>query len=187
MISRMGVPSTRSAPRTRSTGPCSAVRSIPASRTADRAMGLGRKGDRVANTPIRRFPPSLGGRTVGDQSSRAARSKTHTSHRWEKSSSPRRAAGSRYGGSKITVASSSSTRPLCRGHARISWQNHCGSGQWLSWKIPAAWDHPRFSCFPSIIQEPHKKGNPKGIKTRTRHLPGVPVACWKKSAGLFNS
>ncbi|CDB29978.1 unknown [Firmicutes bacterium CAG:137] len=29
-------------------------------------MGLGRKGERVAKTPIRRFPPSLGGRTVGD-------------------------------------------------------------------------------------------------------------------------
>ena len=35
-------------------------------------MALGRKGDRVANTPIRRFPPSRGGRTVGDQSSRTA-------------------------------------------------------------------------------------------------------------------
>ena len=31
------------------------------------AMGLGRKGERVANTPIRAFPPSRGGRTVGDQ------------------------------------------------------------------------------------------------------------------------
>ena len=30
-------------------------------------MALGRKGERVANTPIRLFPPSRGGRTVGDQ------------------------------------------------------------------------------------------------------------------------
>ena len=30
-------------------------------------MGLGRKGERVANTPMRWFPPSRGGRTVGDQ------------------------------------------------------------------------------------------------------------------------
>ena len=33
-------------------------------------MGLGRKGERVANTPMRRLPPSRGGRTVGDQPSR---------------------------------------------------------------------------------------------------------------------
>ncbi len=32
-------------------------------------MGLGRNGLRVANTPIRLFPPNLGGRTVGDQES----------------------------------------------------------------------------------------------------------------------
>ena len=30
-------------------------------------MGLGRKGDRVAKTPMRVLPPSRGGRTVGDQ------------------------------------------------------------------------------------------------------------------------
>ncbi len=28
-------------------------------------MGLGRKGERLANTPTRRLPPSRGGRTVG--------------------------------------------------------------------------------------------------------------------------
>ena len=44
-------------------------------------MGLGRKGDRVAKTPIRRLPPSRGGRTVGDQSLRTALSKTQTSHK----------------------------------------------------------------------------------------------------------
>ena len=35
-------------------------------------MELGRKGERVANTPIRVLPPSRGGRTVGDQSPRLA-------------------------------------------------------------------------------------------------------------------
>ena len=30
-------------------------------------MALGRKGERVAKTPRRLFPPNLGGRTVGDQ------------------------------------------------------------------------------------------------------------------------
>ena len=32
-------------------------------------MGLGRKGDRVANTPMRVFLPSRGGRTVGTRCS----------------------------------------------------------------------------------------------------------------------
>ena len=71
-MSSTGVPSIRSAPRRRSTVPHSRVRSTPASRTAERAMGLGRKGERVAKTPIRTFPPSLGGRTVGDHSRRLA-------------------------------------------------------------------------------------------------------------------
>lgn len=34
---------------------------------AGQSQGLGRKGERVANTPILLFPPSRGGRTVGDQ------------------------------------------------------------------------------------------------------------------------
>lgn len=56
-------------------------------------MGFGRKGERVAKTPIRVLPPSRGGRTVGDQVSRMARSKTQMSQMWEKSSKPRRASG----------------------------------------------------------------------------------------------
>ena len=36
-------------------------------------MGLGRNGERVANTPMRTLPPRRGGRTVGDQPSRSAR------------------------------------------------------------------------------------------------------------------
>ena len=33
------------------------------------ADGVGAKGERVANTPMRRLPPSRGGRTVGDHCS----------------------------------------------------------------------------------------------------------------------
>ena len=58
-------------------------------------MALGRKGERVANTPIRWLPPSRGGRTVGDQPSRAAAENCQMSQMWENSSSPRRAAASR--------------------------------------------------------------------------------------------
>ena len=36
------------------------------SRTAVSPIGFGRNGERVANTPTRLFPPSLGGLTVGD-------------------------------------------------------------------------------------------------------------------------
>ena len=78
-------------------------------------MGLGRKGDRVAKTPMRVLPPSRGGRTVGDQVFRTAWENCQMSHRWENPSSPRRASGLRYSGSKTTVERSSSTRPLCRG------------------------------------------------------------------------
>ena len=52
-------------------------------------MAFGRKGERVAKTPTRRFPPSFGGRTVGDQVSRTALENCQISHRWENSSSPR--------------------------------------------------------------------------------------------------
>ena len=44
-------------------------------------MGLGRNGDRVANTPMRVLPPSLGGRTVGDHSARSQAEKPQISHR----------------------------------------------------------------------------------------------------------
>ena len=40
-------------------------------------MELGRKGERVANTPTRLFPPRSGGRTVGDQVSRFASENSH--------------------------------------------------------------------------------------------------------------
>lgn len=78
-------------------------------------MAFGRKGERVAKTPTRRFPPSFGGRTVGDQVSRTALENCQISHRWENSSSPRSESGSRYSGSKIISDSSESIRPLWRG------------------------------------------------------------------------
>ena len=83
-------------------------------------MALGRKGDRVANTPIRRFPPSRGGRTVGDQSSRTAWENCQISQMWEKSSSPRTASGFRYPGSNTTRPLSWGTSPLCRGTPNFS-------------------------------------------------------------------
>ena len=61
-------------------------------------MGLGRKGERVAKTPMRVLPPSRGGKTVGDQRSRMAWEKTHRSQRWEYPSMPRRAVSLRYSG-----------------------------------------------------------------------------------------
>ena len=114
-MSRMGVPSIRSAPRTRSTVPSWAVGSTASSATQERPMGLGRKGERVANTPILALPPSRGGRTVGDQPCRRDWSKAQISQMWEKPSRPRRASGLRNSGSKTTVAERASTRPLCRG------------------------------------------------------------------------
>jgi len=75
-------------------------------------MELGRNGDRVANTPTRVFPPSFGGRTVGDQPSRIARSNCHMSQMCEKPSIPRSASGLRYSGSKMIVDSSADARPL---------------------------------------------------------------------------
>ena len=63
-----------------STVPC-AVFSTPASLTQLSPMAFGRKGERVAKTPTRLFPPSLGGRTVGDHVSRSVRSKDQISHR----------------------------------------------------------------------------------------------------------
>ncbi len=42
-------------------------------------MGFGRNGDRLAKTPTRVLPPSLGGRTVGDQSSLCTAENSQTS------------------------------------------------------------------------------------------------------------
>ena len=80
-MSKMGVPSIKSAPVTRSTVPKPSTRSTAASFTQDSPMGFGRKGDRVANTPSRMFPPKRGGRTVGDHSYRLAWENSQISHR----------------------------------------------------------------------------------------------------------
>ena len=95
--------------------PKSFVCSTPRSLTLESPKLLGRKGERVANTPIRVLPPSRGGRTVGDQPWRTASENCQMSHRWENSSMPRRASGLRYSGSNTMVERSCSTRPLCRG------------------------------------------------------------------------
>ena len=86
-------------------------------------MGLGRKGERVANTPMRVLPPRRGGRTVGDQPSRTAWENCQISQMWLNPSSPRRASGLRYSGSKTTVARRASTRPLCRGMPNLVWKS----------------------------------------------------------------
>src|SRR5579872_524202 len=57
LMSRIGVPSSMSTPRTRSTGPSLRINS-----TTVRAMGFGRRGERVANTPCGRL--SVGGFTT---------------------------------------------------------------------------------------------------------------------------
>ena len=86
-----------------STRPFAPSSSILSSRTDDRPIGFGRKGERVANTPIRTFPPSRGGLTVGDQwNSDPGRvgvplvaEKPQISQIWEKPSRPRSASGTR--------------------------------------------------------------------------------------------
>ncbi len=75
-------------------------------------MGLGLKGDLVANTPLRMLPPSRGGRTVGDHVSRFASENSQISHKCENSSKPRTASGLRYSGSKTMVPRSVSMIPL---------------------------------------------------------------------------
>ena len=77
-------------------------------------------GDLVANTPTRLFPPSLGGRTVGDHVSLSARSKAQISHRCENSSMPRSASATRNSSSNTTVEMTSSASPLCRGTPNFS-------------------------------------------------------------------
>lgn len=78
-------------------------------------MGLGLKGERVANTPLRTLPPSRGGRTVGDQVSLWASENSQISQRCENSSNPLTASGLRYSGSNTMVPLSESMMPLCLG------------------------------------------------------------------------
>ena len=57
----------------------------------------------MAKTPIRVFPPSRGGRTVGDQPCRTASENCQMSHRCEKPSMPRSASGDAEFGGKVAV------------------------------------------------------------------------------------
>lgn len=78
-------------------------------------MGLGRKGDLVANTPMRLLPPRRGGRTVGDHAVLGFWLKSQMSQMWEKPSRPRMASGFRNSCSKVRVAVAVLTSPLWRG------------------------------------------------------------------------
>jgi len=83
-------------------------------------MGFGRNGERVANTPMRRLPPSRGGLTVGLQSSRMLSENCHKIQRWEYSSSPRNASLLRYSGANSILPVNSRTSPLCLGAPNFS-------------------------------------------------------------------
>ena len=78
-------------------------------------MGLGRKGERVANTPFRSLPPRRGGRTVAYQEERDDWENSQISQICENSSSPRRASGLRNSGSKTMADFKEVTMPLCLG------------------------------------------------------------------------
>lgn len=77
-------------------------------------------------TPTRLFPPSRGGRTIGDQVSRTASENSQINQRWEYSSSPLSAFASRNSGSKTIVLFSSSISPLCLGIPNFS-----GKSVWI--------------------------------------------------------
>ena len=118
-MSKIGVPLTMSAPRTYSTGLSASSSDTCSSSTAESPSPLGRKGERLANTPTRSFPPSRGGRTVGDQPCPAALSNCQSSQMWEKPSSPRTASQSRNTGAN-TIRPGQSAMPLCRGTPNFS-------------------------------------------------------------------
>ena len=89
-------------------------------------MGFGRNGDLVAKTPILLFPPSRGGRTVGDHSSRIASENSHKSQIWENSSRPRSASVFLNSGSKMISPFNSLISPLWRGIP-----NFVGKSVWI--------------------------------------------------------
>ena len=76
---------------------------------------MGRKGERVAKTPMRVLPPRRGGRTVGDQSSRMFSENPQMSQMWVNPSKPRSASACLNSGSKTIFACRLSTNPLCLG------------------------------------------------------------------------
>ena len=104
----------RSAPHTCKTGPSAGSVSIRSRRTEDRPMALGRNGDRVAKTPIRLLPPSLGGLTVGLHVPPAVSENPQMSQRCVYSSIPLITSCWRQYGSN-TISAVVSTSPLCLG------------------------------------------------------------------------
>ena len=86
-----------------------------ASFSQESAKELGRKGERVAKTPIRLFPPSLGGRTVGENLLPSFSENPQIIHTWLYFSSPLKASATLYSGSKTRVALISLQIPLCLG------------------------------------------------------------------------
>ena len=115
LISYIGVPSTISTPETNSTGPLSAVYSMCSNFTHDSPISFGLNGDLVANTPIRTFPPSLGGVTVDAIVFFCDLENCHKTHICEKSSNPLKASGCLYSGSNVMTPFNSSINPLCLG------------------------------------------------------------------------
>lgn len=109
-------------------------------------MGLGRKGLRVANTPLRLVPPRRGGLTVGNHFSVVPRlfsvctsltisaavppgvpfSNSQMSHRYVKPSIPSTAEFRANSGSKMMVPRKCGARKLFRGMP-----NFCGMSVWM--------------------------------------------------------
>lgn len=91
-------------------------------------MGLGRYGARVAKTPIRWFPPNLGGRTVGDHSLCRFAEKFQIIQMWENPSSPRIMSGFEIP-VPIPERNAMPVPDLPAGEFRTYWQNRCTHGQ----------------------------------------------------------
>ena len=132
LMSKTGVPSTRSRPETRNRAPPAPVISTPSRRASDKPRRFGRNKERLAKTPTRSFPPSLGGLTVGLNSppggTRCAR---NTIQRCENPSSPRKASGVPNGGKSSTTPGTDGARPGCRGHPELfsKWRAHPPDGR----------------------------------------------------------
>ena len=98
------------------------VPSIFSSFTTDNPIGFGRLGERVAKTPIRVFPPSLGGRTVGfhfallsSERETKPSENPQINQRCEYPSRPRNASVFLYSSVNSITPHSSGTTPLCLG------------------------------------------------------------------------
>ena len=124
-MSYIGVPFIRSAPETVITSPKPSRCSIRTNFTQESARLFGRYGERVAKTPTRSLPPSLGGRTVGDQSLLRASEKLQISQICEKSLIPLKASETRYSGVKTISERSEFANPLCLGTPNFVLRSLC--------------------------------------------------------------